>query len=73
MADMSDPLDVMSSRVESVRFKARKLRADAATLIARAEELEELSHTLEGDVHDVRKWAPKPANEQATGKPPPEK
>ena len=60
MPDMSDPLDVMQSRVESVRWKARKLRDDADRLICRAEELETLSDDLARDVRDVEKWAPAP-------------
>ena len=59
MPDLSDPLDVMNSRTEDTRFRARKLRADAAMLIARAEELELLIAALEADVRDVQKWMPK--------------
>lgn len=60
MPDLSDPLDVMQSRAQEVRYKAKRLRNDAALLLARAEELEALSDALEKDASDVQKWMPKP-------------
>lgn len=56
MPDMSDPLDMMESRIGNMRFRARKLRDDAAILIARAEELELQSNNLDDDLANVRKW-----------------
>ena len=60
MPDMKDPKYLTTDWLDELKWKADKLRKEAATLTVLADQLDNLSHEFEKRIADHEKWRDKP-------------